>query len=195
MNTVEPVGQRATPSILALDVAGRPVEWLHWRYAVRAYASEKVAWTYGDIIYTATGGTSARTGLVSTMDLAAVVALKGLTAKNLWDITPHLSNRALFQRDNYTCMYCGVKYPGKVLTRDHVIPRGQGGEDVWGNVLCACRSCNLAKGCKTPEQAGMPPLAVPYTPNHAEALILCNRHIVADQMELLNQHVPPARRR
>jgi hypothetical protein len=30
----------------------------------------------------------------------------------------------------------------------------------------------------------------PYVPNKAEYLILCNRHILADQMDFLARHLP-----
>ena len=33
-------------------------------------------------------------------------------------------------------------------------------------------------------------LYTPYVPNKAEYLILSNRHILADQMDFLVQHVP-----
>lgn len=31
------------------------------------------------------------------------------------------------------------------LEADHIIPRSQGGEDVAGNFVTACRSCNRSK--------------------------------------------------
>jgi len=46
-------------------------------------------------------------------------------------------------------------------------------------------ACNHKKADRTPEEAGMKLLAVPYTPNLAEYLILSNRRILADQMEFL----------
>ena len=51
----------------------------------------------------------------------------------------------------------------------------------WG----LCRDCNQEKDARTPEEADMNLLAVPYTPNLAEYLILQNRKILADQMEFL----------
>ena len=61
----------------------------------------------------------------------------------------------------------------------------RGGRDRWSNVVTACRSCNTRKGNRTPEEARMPLLAVPYVPNWAEYLALSNRKILADQMEFL----------
>lgn len=74
-----------------------------------------------------------------------------------------LSRRALFQRDSYTCQYCGDK-PAK-LEVEHVVPRAQGGRNVWSNVTTACRSCNAHKRDRTPEQAGMVLLSKPYAPS------------------------------
>jgi hypothetical protein len=52
-------------------------------------------------------------------------------------------------------------------------------------VVTACRLCNTRKGNRTPEQAKMQILAVPYVPNWAEFLALSNRRILMDQMEFL----------
>jgi 5-methylcytosine-specific restriction endonuclease McrA len=74
-----------------------------------------------------------------------------------------LSRRALFQRDNFTCQYCGAK-PVK-LEVEHVIPRSQGGKNLWQNVTTACRECNARKRDRTPEQAGMKLLSKPFAPS------------------------------
>ena len=103
-----------------------------------------------------------------------------------------ISRRALFARDGWRCVYCGTT-SGR-LTLDHVVPRSKGGESIWENVVTACLSCNVGKGCHTPQQAGMPLLAVPYRPSWVEHLILSNRNILADQMEFLVNHLPRHRR-
>jgi hypothetical protein len=54
-------------------------------------------------------------------------------------------------RDGRTCQYCGK--PAEHI--DHVIPRCQGGTDDPDNLVAACAFCNLSKGGRTPEQAGM----------------------------------------
>jgi hypothetical protein len=43
------------------------------------------------------------------------------------------------------------------------------------------------KGPRTPEQAGMALLAIPYVPNRAEYLVLSNRRILTDQMAFLQK--------
>ena len=64
-----------------------------------------------------------------------------------------ISRRALFARDRWRCQYCGTD-SGK-LTLDHVVPRSRGGESVWENVVTSCAPCNLRKGNRTAEEAGM----------------------------------------
>ncbi len=75
------------------------------------------------------------------------------------------SRANLLVRDNYTCQYCGksVRNP-KDRTIDHVIPRSRGGKTVWENVVLCCRKCNLRKGDRTPEEAGMKLLKKPKAP-------------------------------
>jgi len=75
------------------------------------------------------------------------------------------SRANLLVRDQYTCQYCGksVKNP-KDRTIDHIIPRSRGGKTVWENVVLCCRKCNLRKGDRTPEEAGMKLLKKPKPP-------------------------------
>ena len=61
----------------------------------------------------------------------------------------------IYARDNDTCQYCGLQLSRAELNLDHVVPRAQGGRTSWENVVCSCIECNLAKGGRTPEQAGM----------------------------------------
>ena len=72
-----------------------------------------------------------------------------------------LSRRNIMRRDNFTCMYCGSKND---LTIDHVLPKSRGGKDVWENLTTACEKCNVKKGSRTPQEAGMPILKQPYRP-------------------------------
>ena len=72
--------------------------------------------------------------------------------------------------------------------------RARGGRDAWTNAVTACRRCNTQKGGRSPDQAGMPLLYVPYVPNRHEHFILRNRRILADQMEYLLAGVPKTSR-
>ena len=87
-------------------------------------------------------------------------------------------------------MYCGNKFKSNNLSRDHITPLYQGGKDLWVNVVSACKRCNNAKAGRTPEQAGMELLAIPFVPTHAEYIFLQGKVILYDQMEFLKQHFP-----
>lgn len=83
-----------------------------------------------------------------------------------------LSRKNILRRDNHRCQYCGR---GDLpLTVDHVIPKSQGGEDNWGNLVTACVQCNNKKGDRTPEEAGMSLVRKPTRPNH----LMFIRHLV-----------------
>ena len=73
-----------------------------------------------------------------------------------------LTRLEIFNRDKYTCQYCGKET--QQLTLDHVIPRYKGGEHTWENVISACPPCNRRKAGHTPEQAGMKLLCRPSPP-------------------------------
>ncbi len=73
-------------------------------------------------------------------------------------------------RDNLTCQYCRQKLPLSKLNYDHVVPRHQGGKTCWDNIVMSCYPCNLKKANRTPEQAGMPILAMPKRPHELPML-------------------------
>src|SRR6059058_2790807 len=64
-----------------------------------------------------------------------------------------ISRRALFARDSWTCVYCGAT--DVRLTLDHVVPRSRGGDSVWENVVTSRAPCNLRKGNRLLEEAGL----------------------------------------
>ncbi len=188
------VSSIGTTRLLSLDSSGRILDWMSWQDAVCLYVRGAVAWTLGDPCLTIHGGTNRLRGTQSLIDLHPIVASRGHARQTVIDPAPALTNAALFSRDRMLCMYCGDHFSRGELTRDHVVPLSKGGRDAWENVVTACLSCNVGKGCHTPQQAGMPLLAVPYRPSWVEHLILSNRNILADQMEFLVNHLPRNRR-
>lgn len=70
----------------------------------------------------------------------------------------------IYARDHDTCQYCGRTLPRSELNLDHVRPRCDGGKTTWENVVCSCVPCNLRKGGRTPDQAGMKLLRKPFRP-------------------------------
>lgn len=174
--------------ILRLDNAGLPLAWVSASAAAHFLAKDQVTWSLGEEVRLLHGGTN-RDGVRSTFSIPAIIATHGNSGHRNINKVPALHNKALFARDGYLCLYCGKNRAtgGQHfrLTRDHVIPQGQGGPDTWANTVTACSRCNNLKACRTPSEANMPLLAVPYTPNFCEALVLSNRGILADQMDFL----------
>ena len=74
------------------------------------------------------------------------------------------SRRNLFLRDNYRCQYCGQRHSSEALSVDHVVPRSRGGLSNWTNCVLACHGCNVRKGSRTPQEAGMRLLKAPSQP-------------------------------
>jgi len=176
--------------VLRTDGAGMPLEWIDYQQAVRLYHGEQVAYSCGSLLYRVHGGISARTGLQSVVEVNSIVATYGTNRSLYKGYVPPLNNSTLFRRDAHMCLYCGQRFSVHELSRDHVTPISQRGEDTWTNVVTACKRCNNHKAGHTPEQAGMQLLAIPFRPTHAEYVYLKGRRVLADQMEFLQAHFP-----
>lgn len=179
--------------ILRTDVAGMPLEWIDYREAARLYHTAQVAYECGTSLMCIRGGYSAASGIRSTIEVSSIIATHGTPQINILrsgSYAPPLNNYALFKRDAFLCLYCGDQFLAGQLSRDHVTPISQGGTDTWTNVVTACRRCNHYKAGRTPEQARLELLAVPFTPTYAEYIYLKGRRVLADQMEYLLAHFP-----
>lgn len=179
--------------VLRTDASGIPLEWIDYKEAVRAYYLDQIVFSLGIPLYHIHGGYNAITGRRSIIHVNSIVATNGdshAAFKARSHYTPPLNNQALFARDAHMCMYCGGQFSPKGLSRDHIVPLSQGGQDVWKNVVTACKRCNNRKAGRTPERAGMELLAVPFIPTHAEYIYLQGKRVLADQMEFLLAHFP-----
>lgn len=92
------------------------------------------------------------------MKIPSVIALRQYVKQNEF---PAFTRFNLFLRDGFRCQYCGSR---EHLTFDHVIPRRLGGKTSWENILTACAPCNMKKGGRTPEEAGMQMRLKPIRP-------------------------------
>lgn len=96
------------------------------------------------------------------------------------------SRHSVFERDKNVCQYCGKSFGRSQLTIDHVIPQSRGGEDTWENLVVACTRCNVRKGSRTPQEAGMKlirqPEAPPWLPRFG-------RRIPNDELDVWQQFV------
>jgi 5-methylcytosine-specific restriction endonuclease McrA len=178
--------------VLRTDASGMPLEWIGYQDAAKLYYLGQVAYSCGTPLFTLHGGINAKTGLRSLIEVNSIIATyhhhqgHGIDPNYI----PPLSNPALFRRDNNLCLYCGQRFHHGDLSRDHIRPISQGGTDTWNNVVTACKRCNNHKAGRTPEQAGLQLLAIPFMPTHAEYVYLQGRRVLTDQMEFLKAHFP-----
>jgi 5-methylcytosine-specific restriction endonuclease McrA len=190
---VSPGNHGLNQPVLRADVAGMPLEWIDYREAASLYHQGQVAYTCGSPLYRLHGGTNAYSGRRTVLEVSSIIATVGHTGNpgnTRHDYVPPLNNQTLFRRDGFLCLYCAQRFASPDLSRDHVRPFSQGGKDTWNNVVTACRRCNNAKASRTPEQARMQLIAVPFTPTYAEYIFLKGRRVLADQMQYLLAHFP-----
>jgi hypothetical protein len=98
--------------------------------------------------------------------------------------------QALRKRDNGRCLYClrteAELESGNFFTMDHIVPRwrfhSKEASHRYENLALACLQCNLRKGGRTPEEAGMTLHGVPLEPTRWELvapdLLECQRIFV-----------------
>jgi 5-methylcytosine-specific restriction endonuclease McrA len=118
-----------------------PIKILRWQDAVKMKYEETVdvVVEYEDEI---------RSPSV-TWRVPAVVRLRRMAKSKAKGGSVRFSRRNVYQRDDYTCQYCGEKKPARELSYDHVVPRSAGGRTAWENIVTACRPCNALKGDHT----------------------------------------------
>ncbi len=73
-----------------------------------------------------------------------------------------LTRFEIFNRDQFTCQYCGKQ--SRQLTIDHIMPRYRGGPHTWENMVSACVPCNRRKAGRTPQEAHMKLIRPPSVP-------------------------------
>jgi 5-methylcytosine-specific restriction endonuclease McrA len=193
MSMIEISANNLNQQVLRTDASGMPLEWINYQDAVRLYHLEQVAFACGTALYEIHGGINALTGKQSVVEVNSIIATHGNTRallKARERYTPPLNNPALFARDAHICLYCGKQFQPRFLSRDHVTPLSNKGQDTWNNVVTACKRCNNHKAGRTPEQSGMELLAIPFTPTHAEYVYLQGKRVLADQMQFLLAHFP-----
>ena len=168
--------------ILRLNKAGTPIDWITREEAATLVVKDQVVWALGENAFEIRGGIN-RMGRQSVLSLPSILASDGSVKLN--EFVPPLVNSYLFRRDQNLCMYCGVEFSIDHLSRDHIVPVSRDGLDTWTNCVTACKRCNHRKSNRTPEEAGMQLIAVPFVPNRYEFFYLANKNILADQMEFL----------
>lgn len=134
-----------------------PIKVLHWQDAIKMVYEETV-----DVV--AEYEEEVKSPSV-TWKMPAVVRLKRTITNKKKGIK--FSRPNVYQRDNYTCQYCGRgPLPMKALSYDHVIPRASGGKTTFENIVTACKTCNSVKDSMSCDEAGMWPKNAPAVPRY-----------------------------
>ncbi|GCE64532.1 HNH endonuclease [cyanobiont of Ornithocercus magnificus] len=136
--------------VLVLNASYEPLNITTWRRALVMMLKGKAESLESDSERTVRPGTN----------LPTVIRLRQFVHVPFRQLP--LTRRNIFHRDGNLCQYCGCC--SEQLSIDHVVPRSRGGADTWENVTTACLRCNVRKGNRTPQEAGMPLRQVPCRP-------------------------------
>jgi len=149
--------------VLVLNNAYLPTGIITWQDAIILWWKQKAEFVsvYGEKIHSPN----------LELDKPCIIRLtqKVHLRKNVQIKIP-LTRRNIWERDDGICQYCGQKLTLNKMTIDHVLPRSQGGQHKWKNVVCCCFKCNNKKDNKTPEQANMKLLHKPIVPRTLRTL-------------------------
>ena len=72
------------------------------------------------------------------------------TGKNRKRRNRTINLKQLYSVYSGVCQYCLKEIPFSVATRDHVIPRSKGGDNMDTNIVLSCKKCNSKKSNKMP---------------------------------------------
>ena len=97
----------------------------------------------------------------TTINLPSVIKIRDFIRYD--NLSVDLNRKNILSRDEHVCQYCGGNRDP--LTIDHILPKGRGGQDLWENLVTACKPCNQKKGNRTPEEANMLLKRTPKRPN------------------------------
>lgn len=141
---------------LVLDVGYVAINIIPWTDAIRLLCLEKceLVEEYEDVVRSA----------YTKMNVPAVIRLKKRIQRQ-GNKKLRLTKYRVFIRDGGACCYCNKKLQLSEATLDHIVPRSQGGQTTWHNVVISCMNDNNMKGGRTPEQAKMPLKKKPYEPS------------------------------
>ena len=141
--------------VLLLNATFEPLKVIHWKRAVKLLTLGKVEVLeeYNREIRSVTFALK----LPSVLRLLRFVRHRNKEVK--------FSRLNIYARDAFRCQYCGRKFETKDLTFDHVVPRRQGGQTEWSNIVTACYRCNRKKGGRTLKQSRLQLLKKPVKPD------------------------------
>lgn len=145
---------------LVLDYKWEPIGQITWKQAVLAVLGDRGE----NVVVVEEYEDHEVRSVTFSMKIPAVIQYIGDKLKKKKGV--RFSKENVFTRDKGKCQYCGHKIARPEATYDHVVPRTQGGQTRWDNIVIACRSCNQKKGGRTPVQARMRLLTEPVRPKY-----------------------------
>lgn len=154
--------------VLVLDAALQPVQIVTWQRAFVMLSAGKAHVHEGrkkrgpEIITYSRDG--AVIGVRQDIRVPSIIQLGEIVPRHRQRVRFCRKN-VIVGRDQCICQYCTQQFSTEDLTIDHVVPRSQGGQTCWENVVAACFRCNQKKAGRTPEQALMKLLKQPKRPH------------------------------
>ena len=67
-----------------------------------------------------------------------------------------------------TCAYCAQRFAERDLSCEHIVPQARGGNWAWMNLVTGLWRLQRPQADRTPEEAGMPLVYLPYVPSRFE---------------------------
>lgn len=91
----------------------------------------------------------------------------------------------VFERDDFTCQYCGKQPPDVILHVDHIEPVSLGGTNELDNLITSCQDCNLGKSDRRLGEVSPRPDANAMLARAAQevAEVIAYRSALADKCE------------
>ena len=131
-----------------------PLSLFSWEHAVKAVVrgSHVVVAEYDGVVRSPS----------TTMRLPSVVALRDYVRP---PARVAFTRFNVFLRDRFRCQYCGEQHLRGELTFDHVVPRADGGQTSWTNIVAACSPCNTRKA-----RRHLKPLRRPFEPTQHDLI-------------------------
>ena len=171
-------------SVLVLNRNFQPIHVTNVRRAfalLYAGAAQAVDRQFRTFNFDSWAELSAETGDEVVHTVSRAIRVPRVILLQIYDRIPRakvrFSRHNIYTRDNNTCQYCGQQLPRSELNLDHVVPRSRGGRTTWDNVVCCCVDCNVRKGARSPDQAGLKLLKTPTRPRWTPTFRVCGDRV------------------
>jgi HNH endonuclease len=136
------IGKRTLSAKFAKSARGERTNYAHITRVLKGL-EDKGCLKIGDATRDGTSYTVVPPREVPIVIERLAVHVSGPTADDYFSSTE--KRREIFERDKWTCQYCGEKIGSENSTLDHYIPRSKGGDNSKENLKAACLMCNSVK--------------------------------------------------